>query len=227
MVDPLAAPGSSPRTRIHRLPEKAVHDRAAAYAILDSGLLAYVALVVDDEPVLSPLGYGRLGDELVLHGSRASRLMKALASGTPACVNVTLLDGLVMARSLFESSMHYRSVTAHGSARELAGEEVLPALRALSERLLPHRWEEARHPTAPELKATITVAFPLDDIAVKVSSGPPIDTDEDRDDPRIAALWAGTIPILRSWGSPVADEATPPGVASPAYIASWPPPGQT
>lgn len=227
MVDPLAAPGSTPRTRIHRLPDKAVHDRDAAYAILDAGLIAHVAVVVDGDIVLSPLGYGRLDNAVIVHGSRASRLMKALAAGSPVCLNVTLLDGVVMARSLFESSMHYRSVTAHGSAHELADEEVLPALRALSERLLPHRWDEARHPTAQELKATITVALPLDEIAVKVSAGAPTDTEEDRSDPRIAALWAGIIPIVRGWGKPRADEVTPPGTPPPAYIDSWPAPGHS
>lgn len=221
MDHPLAAPGSTPRTRIHRLPDKAVHDRDVAYAILDAGLVAHVGVVIDDTPVVAPMGYGRQGDAIVLHGSRASRLMKAMAAGSPLCVNVTLLEGLVVARSLFESSMHYRSVTVLGCAREVTGDALLPALQALSEHLLPGRWSEARHPTAQELKATLTVSLPLDELAVKVSAGPPDDTDEDRSDPGIANSWAGIVPLHYRWGHPIPDASTPPGVLPPASFATW------
>jgi nitroimidazol reductase NimA-like FMN-containing flavoprotein (pyridoxamine 5'-phosphate oxidase superfamily) len=225
MVDPLAPPGSTRRTTIHRLPEKAVHDREMAYAILDAGLLAHVAHQGDDGLVLTPLGYARDGDRLLMHGSRASRTMRALASGTPAVVNVTLLDGVVLARSLFESSMHYRSVTAFGSSYEIPADEVDAALRVLSEHLLPGRYPDARHPSSRELEATLTIAFPLDEIAVKISNAEPIDTDEDRADARVAALWAGIVPIESRWGTPRADDVTPSGAPAPRYITSWSPPG--
>lgn len=221
MDHPLAAPGSTPQTRIHRLPDKAVNDRTVAYAILDTGLVAHVGVIVDGVPVVSPMGYGRQEDAIVLHGSRASRLMKAMAAGAPLCVNVTLLEGLVVARSLFESSMHYRSVTILGRAREVPADALLPALQALSDHLLPGRWSEARQPTAQELRATLTVSLPLDEIAVKVSAGPPEDTDEDRSDPRIAASWAGIVPLESRWGHPIPDASTPPGVLPPASLDSW------
>jgi hypothetical protein len=227
MVDPLAPPGSTRRTTVHRLPDKAIHDRAVAYAILDAGLLAHVAFLGDDGPALTPMGYARDGERLLMHGSRASRTMRALASGTPAVANVTLLDGVVLARSLFESSMHYRSVTAFGTACELPADEVDEALRIMSEHMLPGRYSEARRPTQQELRATITIAFPLDEIAVKVSAGAPEDTDEDREDPRIAALWAGTVPIVSQWGPPRADDLTPTGTPAPEYIATWLPPGRS
>ncbi|MFM8515371.1 MAG: pyridoxamine 5'-phosphate oxidase family protein [Actinomycetota bacterium] len=226
MGDPLTPPGSTRRTTIHRLPEKAVPNRATAYAILDAGLLAHVAHQGDDGPVLTPLAYARDQDRLLMHGSRASRTMRALASGVPAVVNVTLLDGVVLARSLFESSMHYRSVTAFGSAIELPDDEVDEALRVMSEHMLPGRYADARHPAPQELKATLTIAFPLDEIAVKISDGEPLDTDEDHADPRISALWAGVVPIESRWGAPRADDATPVGTPSPNYIASWTPPGK-
>ena len=224
MGDPLADPGSTSRTRIHRLPEKAVHDRDVAYAILDAGLVGHVAVNIDGQPHVTPMGYGRHGDDIVLHGSRASRLMKALASGAPLCLNVTLLDGMVMARSLFESSMHYRSATVYGSAHEVSDDALMPALEALSEHLMPGRWNQARQPSPKELRATLTLAVPLDEIAVKVSAEEPVDTPEDHEDPRIAALWAGVIPIERAWGVPRADDRTPPGSPAPAIIASWNPP---
>lgn len=226
MDDSLAPPGSTRRTTIHRLPDKAVHDRDIAYAILDAGLLAHVALQGADGLTVTPLGYARAGDRLLMHGSRASRTMRALASGTPAVVNVTLLDGLVLARSLFESSMHYRSVTAFGSAREVPENEALDALRILSEHMLPGRWSEARHPTPQELKATLTVELPLTEIAIKISDEEPVDTDEDRADPRIARLWAGIVPIDSRWGTPRADDTTPSGTPTPDYIHAWPPPGR-
>lgn len=200
-------------------------NRATAYAILDAGLLAHVAHQGDDGPVLTPLAYARDQDRLLMHGSRASRTMRALASGVPAVVNVTLLDGVVLARSLFESSMHYRSVTAFGSAIELPDDEVDEALRVMSEHMLPGRYADARHPAPQELKATLTIAFPLDEIAVKISDGEPLDTDEDRADPRVAALWAGIVPIESRWGTPRVDDRTLPGTPAPDYIASWPPPG--
>lgn len=216
----VADPGSTPRTRVKRLPEKAVTDRGVAYAILDAGLVAHVAVVTDGQPYVVPVGYARLGDEVVFHGSSASRLFTTLAAGAPTCVTVTLLDGLVLARSLFESSMHYRTVMAIGTCRRLEGEEELRALLDLSERLMPGRTSEARHPTTQELKATITLALPLDEISVKVGDGPPDDVDSDLVDPVYSRIWAGYVPLSESFGEPVADDLAA-GIPVPDYVRRW------
>ena len=216
----LPAPGSTARTRVRRLPDKAVTDRDTAYAILDAGLVAHVAVVTAGQPYVVPVGYARIGDEVIFHGSSASRLFTTLAEGAPTCLTVTLLDGLVLARSLFESSMHYRTVMALGTCRRLEGEAELAALLDLSEHLMPGRTSEARHPTAQELKATITLALPLDEISVKVSDGPPDDVDSDLVDPVYSAIWAGYVPITESLGQPVADELAA-GIPLPDYVERW------
>ena len=216
----LPAPGSTARTRVKRLPDKAVTERDVAYAILDAGLVAHVAVVTNGQPYVVPVGYARLGDEVVFHGSSASRLFTTLAAGAPTCVTVTLLDGLVLARSLFESSMHYRTVMALGSCRPLEGDEEVRALLDLSERLMPGRTAEARHPAPQELKATLTLALPLDEISVKVGDGPPDDVDSDLVDPVYSAIWAGYVPITESFGEPVADELAA-DIPVPDYVRHW------
>lgn len=216
----LPAPGSTARTRVRRLPEKAVADRHTAYAILDAGLVAHVAVVTDGQPYVVPVGYARVGDEVIFHGSSASRLFKTLSTGTPTCLTVTLLDGLVLARSLFESSMHYRTVMVLGTCRQLEGEEEVQALLDLSERLMPGRTSEARHPEPQELKATITLALPLDEISVKVGDGPPDDVDSDLVDPVYSRIWAGHVPITESFGEPVADDLAA-GIPLPDYVRAW------
>ena len=220
----IPAPGSSPRTRVRRLPDKAVTDRGLAYDILDAGVLAHVAVVTDGQPYVVPVGYARRGDEVIFHGSSASRLFRTLAQGVPTCLTVTLLDGLVLARSLFESSMHYRCVMAIGAARQLEGDEEVAALLDLSEHLMPGRTADARHPAPQELKATITLALPLDEISVKVGDGPPADVPEDLTDPVYSRIWAGYLPIVESFGDPVADDLAR-DIPPPAYLAHWAPPG--
>lgn len=222
MTQALPQPGSTPRTRVKRIPEKAVTDRETAYAILDAGLVAHVAVVTDGQPYVVPVGYARRGDEVIFHGSSASRLFKTLAAAAPTCLTVTLLDGLVLARSLFESSMHYRTVMALGSCRQLEGDEEVAALLDLSERLMPGRTTDARHPEPQELKATITLALPLDEISVKVGDGPPEDVPEDLVDPVYSRIWAGWVPITESFGEPVADELAE-GIAVPVpdYVRQW------
>jgi nitroimidazol reductase NimA-like FMN-containing flavoprotein (pyridoxamine 5'-phosphate oxidase superfamily) len=219
-VTKLRTPGSTPRTRVKRIPEKAVTDRDVAYEILDAGIMAHVAVVTDGQPYVVPVGYARIGDDVVFHGSSASRLFKTLATGAPTCLTVTHLDGLVLARSLFESSMHYRSVMAIGTARVLEGEEELVALLDLSERLMPGRTTEARHPAPQELKATLTLALALDEISVKVGNRPPEDLPEDLADPVYSRIWAGWIPITESFGEPVADELAA-GIPVPDYVHEW------
>lgn len=216
----LPAPGSTARTRIRRLPDKTVTEREVAYAILDAGRLAHVGLVVDGQPYVVPVAFARRGDDAIFHGSSASRLFTTLAAGAPTCLTVTLVDGLVLARSLFESSMHYRSVMALGVPRRLTGEEEVEALLHLSEHLMPGRTAEARHPLPQELKATITLALPLDEISVKVGDGPPDDVPTDLVDEPFASIWAGSVPIREAFGEPLADDQAT-GVPLPAYVENW------
>jgi nitroimidazol reductase NimA-like FMN-containing flavoprotein (pyridoxamine 5'-phosphate oxidase superfamily) len=203
----------SERTRIRRLPEKAVDDVAVLHEILDAARVAHVAFTDDaGRPVNIPTGMARDGDRLLLHGSTGSRLFRRLAAGADACVAVTLLDGMVLARSAFESSMHYRSAMVFGTTSEVPADDKAAALRAMSEAWLPGRWDTLRPPNSRELAATMVLALPLDEWSVKVSDGPPEDPPEDLDEP----VWAGVLPIVTSYGEPVpapdlrGDPALPP-----------------
>lgn len=213
---------SSDRTRIRRLPERAQTDRAALDAVLDAGLLAHLAVVQDAQPFVLPVAYARRGDEVVFHGSTASRLFRTLEAGQPTCLTVTLLDGLVLARSTFESSMNYRSAMVLGVARRLSGDDELDALHRITEHLLPGRWQEARHPAPKERAATMTLALPLDEWSVKTRDGAPEDLKEDLADPRLRSVWAGHVPMAESFGEPVPDElASSLGTPVPAYVRRW------
>ena len=185
------------RTRVRRLPEKARTDRAALDEVLDSALVAHVAIVDDGQPYVLPMACARDGDRLLVHGSTGSRLMRAMAAGAPICVTVTHLDGLVLARSAFNSSMQYRSAMILGSARPVADQ--LEGLRVLTEHLIPGRWDILRAPTAKELAATLVLEIPLTQWSVKISNSPPEDEPEDLD----AAVWAGVIPLTVSRGRAV------------------------
>jgi nitroimidazol reductase NimA-like FMN-containing flavoprotein (pyridoxamine 5'-phosphate oxidase superfamily) len=205
---------SPDRTRIRRLPDKAVTDRPTLDAVLDAGLVAHLAIAVDGQPYALPVAYARDGDRVLVHGSTGSRLFRELAAGASACLTVTLLDGLVLARSAFESSMNYRSAMVLGRARRLSGPAQLAALRVLTEHLLPGRWESLRDPLPRELAATMVLALPLDEWSVKVSTGPPEDPDDDLDSP----VWAGVVPIVTSYGRPVAaPDLRSPGAAPPEW----------
>ena len=190
--------GPTERTTVRRLPEKAVTDRAGLYAVLDAALVAHVAVTLDGQPFVMPMACGRQGERLLLHGSTGSRLMRALADGAPACATVTLLDGLVYARSAFESSMHYRSATVLGRASALPPEELVEGLRVLTEHLLPGRWQHLRPPTRKELAATMVLALPLAEWSVKVSNGPATDDPADLG----ADVWAGVLPLRTASGRP-------------------------
>lgn len=212
-MDPDLSVGE-PTTRVRRLPEKQVMARTDLDAVLDAARVAHVGLAVDGQPYVLPVAYARDGDRVLLHGSTGSRLFRALAAGTPCALTVTLLDGWVLARSSFESSMHYRSAVLFGTVRALSGVEVLPALEAMSARWLPGRWREARQPTARELAATLVLELPIDRWSLKVSDAPPEDPPADQE----LAVWAGTVPIREVYGEPVDAPDLRPGLPVPAYV---------
>jgi hypothetical protein len=201
------------RTRIRRLPEKAVSDKAALYAIADAGLVAHVGICTDGQPFVMPCGYARDGDRLLLHGSTGSRLFRALGGGAPACVTITLLDGLVVATSLFESSMHYRSAVVLGAGVGLRGQEKRGALDTLADALLPGRRADARPPNRRELAATTVVALPMDEWSVKVSDSPPEYVDDDAGwNP-----WSGVVPLSLHASAPITER----GGSPPSYVTEW------
>jgi uncharacterized protein len=204
---------------VRRLPDKQVRDREVLDRLLDAALIAHVA-VVDDEgqPFVLPVAMARDGDRLLVHGSTASRLFRLLAAGAPTCLTVTAVDGLVLARSQFESSMHYRSAVVLGRCTMLDGPEKAAALRTLTEHLMPGRGVDAREASAKELGATTVLALPLDEWSLKVSDGPPDDAAEDLDRP----VWAGVVPLQRCWGAPVAAPDLRFDLPVPPYVGTWP-----
>jgi hypothetical protein len=210
--------GPSERTTVRRLPERARYDRATIDAILDEGLVCHVGFVDGGQPFVVPSAYARVGDRLLLHGSAASRMMKALAAGSPACVTVTLLDGLVLARSGFHHSMNYRSVVVVGKATEvIRPEEKRRALDAIVEHVVPGRTGGLRPPTDRELRATLVVALPLEEASAKVRTGPPKDDEADYALP----VWAGELPLRLAPLSPVADPRLAPGIAPLPHVTGW------
>ena len=212
---------SSSTTKIKRLPEKARTDVKTLHAVLDAGIVAHVGVVDHGQPIVIPVGYARDHNTLLIHGSSASRLFKLLDSGAPACVTVTLLDGLVLARSLFESSINYRCVMVFGTATRLKGQAEVDALKVVTEHLVPGRWDDARQPTAKELKATMTLSLSLEESSVKISEGPPEDLDEDLESDAGKAIWAGHIPIFEQLGVPIPDQFVPRGTPIPDYMKTW------
>jgi nitroimidazol reductase NimA-like FMN-containing flavoprotein (pyridoxamine 5'-phosphate oxidase superfamily) len=193
----------TPRTRLVRESDRGVYDRETMNRILDEGFLCHVGFVVDGQPFVIPTSYGRDGDMLYIHGSAASRMLRNLDKGVPVCVTVTLLDGLVLARSVFNHSMNYRSVVILGTATLITNpEEKLAALLILSEHILPGRWADARQPNEKELKATSVLRIPIDEFSAKVRIGPPIDDEPDYTFP----TWAGVIPLETAVGTAIRDE---------------------
>ena len=208
------------RTAVRRLPEKQLHDRAFLDAVLDAGRVAHVA-VGDDEgqPYVIPVAYARDADRVLFHGSTGSRLFRSLAAGAPTCLTVTLLDGLVLARSAFESSMHYRCAMVLGSSTTLEGDEKLAGLERISEHLMPGRWADARQPNRKELAATLVLSMPLAEWSVKVSDGPPDDAEDDLGLP----VWAGTLPLHQRYGDAAPAPDLRPGLELPGYVRDWTP----
>jgi len=207
----------TPRTTVRRLPKRGHYDRETIAAILDEGLVCHVGFVVDGQPYVIPTIYARSGDRLYLHGSAVSRMLRTLAGGVPVCVTVTLLDGLVLARSVFNHSMNYRSVVVLGTVAALEGKEKMLALQTIAEHVVPGRWKEARGPSETELKQTLVLSLPLDEASAKVRTGPPEDEEEDYALPH----WAGVLPLQLTASPPVADPRLPPGIPLPASVRGW------
>jgi uncharacterized protein len=202
------------RTRLRRHSERAQTERADLFAVLDAGMICHLGVVVDGTPVVLPTAYGRVGDTLYLHGSSANRSLHA-ADGHEVCITVTHFDGLVCARAAFAHSVNYRSAVVFGTARIVTDEaERLTGLRAVTEQLIPGRWDSLRAPTRKELAATMVLAVPLAEASVKVRTGPPKDEPADLDSP----VWAGVVPLATTFGEPQPDPDLPPGVAVPDHI---------
>ncbi|MCX6459508.1 MAG: pyridoxamine 5'-phosphate oxidase family protein [Actinobacteria bacterium] len=216
MSNELPAPGSTERTRVRRLADKTVVDRNVLNAILDAGLVAHVAVVTDGQPYVVSVAYARDGDRVLFHGSTASRLFRGLATGDSTCLTVTLIDGLVLARSAFESSINYRSVMVLGSCVVLKGEEKDRALRVISDHLLPDRWDDIRPPTKKETAATLVLALSLEECSVKVGEGGPEEAEGDETWP----AWGGHVPIREVLGEPVSDEFVT-DQPVPDYVRKW------
>jgi nitroimidazol reductase NimA-like FMN-containing flavoprotein (pyridoxamine 5'-phosphate oxidase superfamily) len=205
-------------TTLKRLPKRGIYDRKLVYAILDEGFICHVGFAVNGRPFVIPTGYARIDDQLYIHGSQVSRMLRTLAQGVDVCVTVTLLDGLVLARSAFHLSMNYRSVVIFGRASMVEQREVkLAALRAFAEHVIPGRWDEVRAPYEQELKATAVLSVPLVEVSAKVRSGPPLDDEEDY----ALNVWAGVIPLQVVAGEPVSDPRSPEGIEAPPYALHY------
>jgi uncharacterized protein len=208
----------TPRTRLVREADRAVYDRAAAYRILDEGFLCHVGFAVDGQPFVIPTSYGRKDHDLFIHGSAASRMLRQMKEGVAVCITVTLLDGLVLARSIFNHSMNYRSVVVLGKATLIDDPaEKIEALRLLSEHIIPGRWADSRQPNERELKATSILRVPIEEFSAKVRQGPVVDDEEDYSFP----TWAGVVPLKMVAGEPIDDGRLLPGQSAPGYARNY------
>jgi nitroimidazol reductase NimA-like FMN-containing flavoprotein (pyridoxamine 5'-phosphate oxidase superfamily) len=203
------------RTTLKRLPKRANYEQDTVYQILDEGLVCHVGFVVDNQPYVIPTAYGRVEDKLYIHGSPASRMLRTLQAGIQVCVTVTLLDGLVLARSAFHHSMNYRSVVVFGTASVVSDpEDKLKALHAFTEHIVPGRWDEVRQPNRNELAGTLVLSLPLIEASAKVRTGPPVDDEADYELP----VWAGEIPLRLVAGTPINDPRLKPGIVPSPYL---------
>jgi nitroimidazol reductase NimA-like FMN-containing flavoprotein (pyridoxamine 5'-phosphate oxidase superfamily) len=206
----------TPRTRVVREPHRGVYDRDTVNQILDEGFICHIGFAVDGQPYVIPTSYGRKDNVLYVHGSAASRMLRNLDQGIPVCITVTLLDGLVLARSVFNHSMNYRSVVILGKATLVSdAAEKIAALRAISNHILPSRWDDSRQPNEKELKATSVIRIPIEEFSAKVRTGPPIDDEEDLTFP----TWAGVIPLETKVGAALPDEHCQ--REAPGYVTSY------
>jgi nitroimidazol reductase NimA-like FMN-containing flavoprotein (pyridoxamine 5'-phosphate oxidase superfamily) len=215
----------STRTRIKRIPDRARYDRETIDAVLDAALVSHLGFEHDGQPFVIPTLHARIGDEVLVHGSAGARSLRTLAEGFPVCLTVTLLDGIVLARSVFEHSLNYRSVVVLGTAVPVTDrDEKRAALHALTERLLPGRWDDARQPTAKELKATAVLRLPLAEASAKIRDGGP---EDDATPDAELDIWAGHIPLTMKAGTPVAAPGLRAGIPVPGYARTYRRPGLT
>jgi nitroimidazol reductase NimA-like FMN-containing flavoprotein (pyridoxamine 5'-phosphate oxidase superfamily) len=206
------------RTKLKRLPKRGHFDRETVYGILDEGFICHVGFAIDAQPFVIPTGYGRVGDKLYIHGSQASRMLRSLAGGINVCVTVTIVDGLVLARSAFHHSMNYRSVVVFGRATLVDDpQEKMEALVALSEHIVRGRWDDVRGPNDEEIKLTTVLCLPLEEASAKIRTGPPLDDEEDYALP----IWAGVVPLKLVAGEPVKDPLLSSEIAVPDYAAHY------
>ncbi len=206
------------RTTLKRLPQRGAFDRGSINQILDEGFICQVGFAVEGQPFVIPTGYARVDDKLLIHGSQASRMLRTLGQGIDVCVTVTLIDGLVLARSAFHHSMNYRSVVVFGRATVIDEREgKLAALLALSEHMIPGRWDDVREPNEREMKLTTVLSLPIDEASAKVRTGPPLDDEEDYE----LSVWAGVIPLRLVAESPIADPRLPTEIGPPPYALDY------
>jgi nitroimidazol reductase NimA-like FMN-containing flavoprotein (pyridoxamine 5'-phosphate oxidase superfamily) len=206
------------RTTLKRLPKRGHFDRDVVYKILDEAFICHVGFIVDSQPVVIPTAYARVDDTVYIHGSAASRMLRTVEEGVDVCVTVTLVDGLVLARSAFHHSMNYRSVVIFGRALGVEDpREKFEALRSFTQHVVPNRWADVREPTDSELKATIVLSLPLIEASAKVRTGPPLDDEADYELP----VWAGEIPLRLVAAAPVADPRLMPGIEPPQYASHY------
>jgi uncharacterized protein len=206
------------RNRIKRLPKRGHYDRETIHRILDEALICHVAFVEKRQPYVIPINFARVEDRIILHGAKASRLLKHIEAGHPICVEATIVDGLVLARSVFHHSMNYRSVVVFGKGRLIEDQqEKLAALQAVTEHLIPGRWQEARLPNRKELNATSVVSIDIDEASAKVRVGPPVDEQEDY----VLPIWAGILPLQEMPLAPIRDELQSGNIPLPKYVAQY------
>ena len=206
------------RSQLRRLPKRGSHDPETVRAILDASFLAHVAFNVEGQPFVIPTLFGREGDKLYMHGSAASRMLRHLDTGVPACVNVAIVDGLVLARSAFHHSMNYRSVVAFGTARKIEDREAKNhALRVVSEHLIRGRWDDVRQPSDQELKATSVLEFSIEEASAKIRTGPPLDDEEDY----ALSMWAGVLPLKVVAETAIPDSRLAEGTPVPEYVMRY------
>jgi nitroimidazol reductase NimA-like FMN-containing flavoprotein (pyridoxamine 5'-phosphate oxidase superfamily) len=206
------------RTKLKRLPKRGHFDRETVYGVLDEGFICHVGFAPEGQPFVIPTGYARDGDTLYIHGSAASRMLRTLSTGVDVCVTVTIVDGLVLARSAFHHSMNYRSVVIFGRARLIEDpEEKMAALLALSEHIVRGRWADVREPTEQEMKATTVLSLPLVEASAKIRTGPPLDDEEDYG----MDVWAGVIPLRLVAGEPINDPRLPENIPVPVYAREY------
>ncbi len=205
----------TPRSRLKRVPKRGHYDHETVYAVLDAGMIAHVGMALEGQPVVIPVNYGRMGDEIVFHGAKASRRAKYVRNGGEVCITVTHLDGLVLARSAFHHAVNYRSVVAFGKGRIIDDpDEKYAALKAISEHMLPGRWDEVREPNKKEMNATTVIAIKIEEASAKIRNSPPGDEEEDY----ALDVWAGTLPVRQTYGTPEPDSRLKAGIPIPEYI---------